>query len=569
MLEQDASESSDSEFDSRASASVPIAGATRAKVPRRRGEWTAVRVRKNRHLPLPNELNELWNCAFQKRRSLLPTTVLRPSTDPLGALDDPAAGAYRRVAMIHYPKRYWGLPLAFRWFGSPFPRTIPFVALSVGLTTALQLAGEWKRTIVDAFGHPYPFQVYAFVIGFLVVLRTNHALARFMEARGAVEQMQSKLADAALMLQAFDGVAGGDEKKTDDGRRFGARAPPDGSDAFIARIVHLLSLLHALALQQLRGDEDVRNLVAARQRRGNGVDLAPAEGGDASGVAADVVVVAERADETRAASSSAAAASVSKTTTDVTDANDRVVRVVLTGEEFAKHTPSRTTYNLGGAFHQTAAVADAHQNRANLLSAFSLTEADDAWRACCAATPLAVVGGVDGAELAALQRLDCDRAYLVMSWIQAHVVARAEDAEGLRVPPPVLSRVYQTLSEGMLGFNQADKLAKTPFPMPYAQMLTVLLLVFNVTLPVMIAGNVNALWLGVVVSAVSVAAYQGLNETARELEDPFKPTHANDLGLPQLQAMFNSKVRAATPGANALIDQIEQMKAVRSVERRE
>ena len=108
----------------------------------------------------------------------------------------------------------------------------------------------------------------------------------------------------------------------------------------------------------------------------------------------------------------------------------------------------------------------------------------------------------------------------------------------------MLSRVYQTLSEGALGFNQADKLAKTPFPMPYAQMLTVLLLVFNVTLPVMIAGNINALWLGVVVSAVSVAAYQGLNETARELEDPFKPTHANDLGLPQLQAMFNSKVRA-------------------------
>jgi len=545
VLEQDASESSDSEFGSRASASVPIAGATRAKVPRRRGEWTAVRVRKNRHLPRTNELNETWNCAFQKRRSLLPTTVLRPSTDPLGALDDPAAGAYRRVAMIHYPKRYWGLPLALRWFGSPFPRTIPFVALSVGLTTALQLAGEWKRTIVDAFGHPYPFQVYAFVIGFLVVLRTNHALARFMEARGGVEQMQSKWADAALMLQAFDGVAGGDKKKT------------DGSDAFIARIVHLLSLLHALALQQLRGDEDVRNLVAARQRRGNGVDLAPAAGGDASGVAADVVVVAERADETRAASSSAAAAS------------DRVVRVVLAGEAFAKRTPSRATYNLGGAFHQTAAVADAHQNRANLLSAFSLTEADDAWRACCAATPLAVVGGVDGTELAALRRLDCDRAYLVMSWIQAHIVARAEDAEGLRVPPPVLSRVYQTLSEGMLGFNQADKLAKTPFPMPYAQMLTVLLLVFNVTLPVMIAGNVNALWLGVVVSAVSVAAYQGLNETARELEDPFKPTHANDLGLPQLQAMFNSKVRAATPGASALIDQMEQMKAVRSVERRE
>jgi hypothetical protein len=33
--------------------------------------------------------------------------------------------------------------------------------------------------------------------------------------------------------------------------------------------------------------------------------------------------------------------------------------------------------------------------------------------------------------------------------------------------------------------------------------------------------------------------------------------------------MFNSKVRAATPGASALIEQMEQIKAVRSVERRE
>ena len=132
------------------------------------------------------------------------------------------------------------------------------------------------------------------------------------------------------------------------------------------------------------------------------------------------------------------------------------------------------------------------------------------------------------------------------------------------MPPRAVARLPDAV-EGALGFNQADKLAKTPFPMPYAQMLTVLLLVFNVTLPVMIAGNINALY--VVVSAVSVAAYQGLNETARELEDLLKPTHANDLGLPQLQAMFNS-VRAATR-ARALIEQMEQMKAVRSVERRE
>ena len=462
--------------------------------------------------------------------------------------------------MIHYPKRYWGLPLAFRWFGSPFPRTIPFAVLSVGLTTLLQLADDWKRTIVDAFGHPYPFQVYAFVIGFLVVLRTNHALARFMEARGAVEQMQSKWADAALMLQAFDGVAGGEPASgaKDAGRRF-------GSDAFVAKMVHLLSLLHALALQQLRGDADVRNLVVARRRRGDGADLAPA--------AARARASEETADAASAEGQPAAGAPTDRDVVTGTrtngdgDDDDAVVRVSLPGEAFARRAPRRSARDLGGAFYRAANAAEARADRGKLLSAFSLTEADDVWHACCAATPLAVVGGVDDGELAALRRLDCDRAYLVMSWIQSHIVARAEDAEGLRVPPPVLSRVHQTLSDGMLGFNQADKLAKTPFPMPYAQMLTVLLLVFNVTLPVMIAGNVDALWLAVAVNVVSVVAYQGLNETARELEDPFKPTHANDLGLPQLQAMFNSKVRAATPGASALIDRMERMKAERCVER--
>ena len=74
-------------------------------------------------------------------------------------------------------------------------------------------------------------------------------------------------------------------------------------------------------------------------------------------------MTAERADEneTRAASSSAANQA----------ASDRVVRVVLTGETgeaFAKRTSSRSTYNLGGAFHQTAAVADAQATRDKMLT---------------------------------------------------------------------------------------------------------------------------------------------------------------------------------------------------------
>lgn len=446
--------------------------------------------------------------------------------------------------MIHYSKRYWGLPLVFRAFGSPFPRTIPFAIVSVSISVVLQVVDSWKQTMVDAFGHPYPFQVYAFVIGFLVVLRTNHALARFMEARTAVELMASKWADAVVMLQAFDGVTTG-SKTWDSCRRGSEQTHGDGTDAFIARIVHLISLMHGLALQQLRGDENLDNLVVAAPRSGLGCDLkVVSNANDGANVAANVVVVHD---------------------TEGTLGGSPTVKVVLSGEVLARE-KHRSTYKLRGTYLMAAAVDDVKNHRGKILSRFSLTEQHDKWRACCTATPLAVVGGVDGSELAALQRLDCDRVYLVMSWIQALIVTRSEERDGLRIAHPILSRCHQVLSDGMLGFNQADKLAKTPFPMPYAQMLTTLLLVFNITLPVMIAGNVNALWLGITVNLVSTVAYQGLNETARELEDPFKPTHVNDLGLPQLQAMFNSKIRAATPGADSLLDRIENLKVIRSVE---
>ena len=206
-----------------------------------------------------------------------------------------------------------------------------------------------------------------------------------------------------------------------------------------------------------------------------------------------------------------------------------------------------------GAHLIHAVTDDGRQARKNLVNPFLLREDQDLWLRCCAATPLAVIGGLDPHEFKELDELDCDRAYLVLAWIQALIIRRYEDLDGIRVGPPILSRVHQTLTNGMLGFNMADKIAKTPFPMPYAQMLSVCLVVFNLTMPIMVAGHINNLWLAILVNFISTVAYQGLNEVARELEDPFKPTHINDHGMPQLQAMFNSKVRAASPSVKKIL----------------
>ena len=490
------------------------------------------------------------------------------------------------------PPYLW--PLLFRLHGSPFPRTIPFALLSVGVQIVLHFTPGVKQTMQEAFGHPYGFQVYAFVIGFLVVLRTNHALARFMEARGHVEQMGSKWADAVVMCVSFDSCTTGKRSASGD-EPMDMNAPlSEGSEHFIARLTHLVSLMHALALQHLRGDETLSNLTAAIRRKDGGpqlpeyngtyFDFGPSAAASAHQQQHDGDRVRGRGSENGVGvgvgngSSAAAATDVGVEITGGVEAGARVgARAgaaagfenngVLatdggTGDDdessFDLMDAERTChYHLKGAHLMHATQADDTRDQRwkewNMKHTFMLVETSEEWKACNRCMPLDVIGGVDPNEVNALRRLDVDRQYLVMSWIQSLIMLRSETPEGLRVPPPILSRVHQVLSDGFLGFNQADKIATTPFPMPYSQMLTVCLLVFNIILPVMVVATIDGTVLAMVLTCMSTVAYQGLNEVARELEDPFKPTHLNDLGLPQLQAKFNSKLRAASPPLQTLI----------------
>ena len=46
-----------------------------------------------------------------------------------------------------------------------------------------------------------------------------------------------------------------------------------------------------------------------------------------------------------------------------------------------------------------------------------------------------------------------------------------------------LDRMYQELSNGMLGFYNCLKIADVPFPLPYAQLLGLLLIAFSCLIP--------------------------------------------------------------------------------------
>jgi hypothetical protein len=80
------------------------------------------------------------------------------------------------------------------------------------------------------------WQIYTFVLGFVLVFRCNLAYQRFWEGRTCLELMSSKWSDAALQTVIFDNVA----NKSEVDRL-----------AFRARMLSLFSLLHATALAKL------------------------------------------------------------------------------------------------------------------------------------------------------------------------------------------------------------------------------------------------------------------------------------------------------------------------------
>jgi len=112
---------------------------------------------------------------------------------------------------------------------------------------------------------------------------------------------------------------------------------------------------------------------------------------------------------------------------------------------------------------------------------------------------------------------------------------------GVAVPPPILSRVYQELSNAMLGFNSAMKVAESPFPFPYAQLNVIQVWLLVATCPLIVAAFTESSNLSFVLTALTVMGFQGLTEVACDLESPFVSS-ANELPLNVMHDRFNRQL---------------------------
>merc|ERR1719272_2493105 len=81
--------------------------------------------------------------------------------------------------------------------------------------------------------------------------------------------------------------------------------------------------------------------------------------------------------------------------------------------------------------------------------------------------------------------------------------------------------VYSELSAGLLSYHQALKLARTPFPFPFSQMVLVILIALFICTPFYIDVFTKVVALTPIVCFVVPICYYGLNLISVELEAPF------------------------------------------------
>mmetsp|Transcript_42242 Transcript_42242/g.106409 ORF Transcript_42242/g.106409 Transcript_42242/m.106409 type:complete len:619 (-) Transcript_42242:750-2606(-) len=119
------------------------------------------------------------------------------------------------------------------------------------------------------------------------------------------------------------------------------------------------------------------------------------------------------------------------------------------------------------------------------------------------------------------------------------LITKAHEEGVLSVPPPILSRVFQTCSRGYVNLLNTKKITDTKFPFPYVQLITLLLLLHTVFVPMVVSALVQSNVMALIITFMALFGMHAINFIAIELEDPFG-TDDNDLPLEHFQTEMNS-----------------------------
>jgi len=144
--------------------------------------------------------------------------------------------------------------------------------------------------------------------------------------------------------------------------------------------------------------------------------------------------------------------------------------------------------------------------------------------------------GIDPVAMDYLMQAE-NKMEVIIHWIR-DLCADAQREGILTAAPPILSRGIQELASGQVALYNVRKIVEIPFPFPYAQVLSSMIIVHWIVTPILASQAVsNWIWCSVVCFLV-VFAMWALLYIALELDQPFGDD-CNDLPLRQYQSEFN------------------------------
>lgn len=371
-----------------------------------------------------------------------------------------------------------------------------------GTTTLLgafqALVGQADEEVVAAsntcaegkwFLSPMPYSVFTSFLSFVIVFRCNNSLSRYWEARTSVAQASARWMDACMQLilldEGLDAVEASGETL-----------------AWRQRILHLFSLLHAVASNYLRDDLDLENLVdfsnPLLKRR------ACVEDFHRGGFFPDILHARGHGSNTILLSQNLASAE----------------------HAFRRSNPlfNFLWYSWGPATNRLVARA----------------------------LPLPVIGGVSNSERRALE-VTPERVRLVTVWIHRAIMARSATADGFMVPvrpsetigsaspSSHTGRCLGLIADGVTAWSHARKIVDSPFPFPHAHMVAIALIIFSFSCPLVMVSWCGSLWSAVLMDALAVTSFWALNEVSVDLEDPFVGP-PNNIPLCRLHATFHEEL---------------------------
>jgi len=130
-----------------------------------------------------------------------------------------------------------------------------------------------------------------------------------------------------------------------------------------------------------------------------------------------------------------------------------------------------------------------------------------------------------------------NKCFIVLQSVQQLIVEHIR-AGVLDIAPPIVSRCFQELSNGIVALTNVRKITDIPFPFPYAQLVSVMLLISTVLTPIVTGLLMDSPhWAGLL-TFISQFAFWSINYIAAEIEMPFGDDE-NDLPIDELQREMN------------------------------